>query len=388
VWRDELPAELTRLVTPRAVRAYAEGLGWQRVEGVNGKLAVYRNPEAPLRQLLLPLDEQFDDYAERTAEAIRRLAEFEKRPPREILSQLLLPLADVLRFREVSPEAEAGNLPLDHAVRMVTGARRLLVAAAHSVLVPQPYHPRMSRGEAEEFVSRCRLGQTERQSFALLIACPLDVQLGLSGPEGEPFARRVTSLLLDSLQALAQAGETTRFEELVDPQRHPGISANLCEALLLLRPSGERGSLGVSATWSRTLLPRAAEPQRTVQLRQEAFQVAEALAPRLRSAPRPRVDRFVGFVDELRGQPTPDDPRPRGEVRLTLLDAEEEIHARAELTAEEYAIAAAAHLASEPIGFKGILHRLPRLHRIDKVSAFGRVRLNDDGNPLPEVTHP
>src|SRR3954452_9239289 len=76
MWREDLPVELARLVTPRAVRAYAEGLGWQRVEGVNGKIAVYRNPESPLRQLIVPLDEGLDDYAERTAEAIHRPEEW------------------------------------------------------------------------------------------------------------------------------------------------------------------------------------------------------------------------------------------------------------------------------------------------------------------------
>ena len=59
------------------------------------------------------------------AEAVRKLAEFEKRPARAVLEHLLLPPADLLHFREVSPDAEAGNLPLDHAVRMVSGARRL-----------------------------------------------------------------------------------------------------------------------------------------------------------------------------------------------------------------------------------------------------------------------
>ncbi len=64
MWRDQLPVSLTRLVTPRAVRVYAEGLGWRRVEGVNGKIAVYKDPAAPLRQLIVPLDERFDDYGD------------------------------------------------------------------------------------------------------------------------------------------------------------------------------------------------------------------------------------------------------------------------------------------------------------------------------------
>jgi hypothetical protein len=262
----------------------------------------------------------------------------------------------------------------------------VLLSVAHSVLVPQPYHPRLARSEAEGFVARCRLGQTERGSFTLTVACPLDLQAGLFGPSGEPFARQVTSLLIQSLYELSQAVETTRIDELADPARHPGVSANLCESLLMLRPTGERAYLDVSATWSRAFPPDTREPRREVRLSQDVFEIAEALAPRLRSVPKPRIDRFYGFVDELRGQPTPHEPRPSGEVRFTLFDKEEEIRAKADLTAEDYAVAGAAHLASDLVSFKGILQRLPRLNRIDSVTDFERVRLDTDGVPVKETS--
>lgn len=89
-----LSLDMTRLVIPRAMRAYAEALGWQPAPEIEGKIAVYRDPSAPLRQLIVPLDEQFDDYAERTAEAVQRLAEFERRPAQDVLNQLLLPMGD------------------------------------------------------------------------------------------------------------------------------------------------------------------------------------------------------------------------------------------------------------------------------------------------------
>ena len=143
---------------------------------------------------------QFDDYGVRTAEASQRLAEFEKRPAKEILNHLLLPPADLLFLREVSSDAEGGNLPLDHTARVIDGTRKVLLSLAHSVLVPQPYHPRMSRGEAEDFLSRCRLGQTGRGSFVLTVACPLGLKADLLGPNGEPFSRRVTSLLMQSCE--------------------------------------------------------------------------------------------------------------------------------------------------------------------------------------------
>jgi hypothetical protein len=171
-------------------------------------------------------------------------------------------------------------------------------------------------------------------------------------------------------------------QQLVDPARTSGVSANLCEALLMLRPAGDRASMTVSAAWSRALLPASHKSGREVQLRQEAFDLAEALAPRLRSLPRPRRSRFIGFVDALRGQPTPADSRPSGEVDFTLFDDEEgEIHTRGMLSADLYAIAGAAHLAADVVSFRGILRRLPRISRIDAIEDFERLNLDEEEIP-------
>lgn len=378
--RDIISVDAAKQVTPRSLLGYAQGLGWQAVpNGRRPEIAVYHRPDSRLYQVIIPTDPTLEDYGEAVAETVRKLAAFEKRPASEVLEHLLLPPADVLRFREISPDAEGGNLPFDHAVRMINGTRRLLLSAAHSVLVPQAYHQRLSRSEAEEFVNRCRLGQTERGSFVLNVACPLELQLALPGLAAEPFARRVTNLLMQSLDALARAADTARADDLLDQTRNPGISANLCESLLLLRPGGDRATLTVSATWSRALLPESRESARHIQLPQVVFEVAEAIAPRLRTTPVPRPARFLGFVDVLSGQPSRDESRPSGEVDFTLFDDEQgEIRARGILNADDYATAAAAHLASDVVAFKATLRRLPRVSRVDNITDFERVEFEDE----------
>ncbi len=255
---EPLPVETARLVTPRALTGYAQGLGWQPVRLPSTKrpeIAVFHRPDSRLHQIIVPTDPTLDDYGEAVIDAVCKLAEFEKRPASEILTHLLLPPADLIRLQETGPDSEAGNLPLNDAVRVVNGARQALLAVAHSALVPQMYHPRLSRTEAAEFIGRCRL-QAERGSFVLTLACPLNLQAGLFGTGDQPFARKVTSLFMQSLQDLTRVADTVDarvVDSLTDIHRHPGLSANFCEALLLLRPDGERSSLGVSITWSRFL---------------------------------------------------------------------------------------------------------------------------------------
>src|SRR5712691_1575061 len=136
----DLPEELVRLVTPLDARTYAAAAGWQPLEGVNGTVAVYHHPSSDLDQLVVPLDAHGDTYGRRMAEVIAHLAEKEDRPAREVLDELLLPPADVLRLRVATPEAARGTLPLEEGIQLMRGGRDLLLAAACSTHQPQAHH--------------------------------------------------------------------------------------------------------------------------------------------------------------------------------------------------------------------------------------------------------
>jgi hypothetical protein len=373
--REPIPADQARRVTPRALRVYAQALGWQKLEGVNGTVAVFHQPDSKAHQVLIPLDEGLDDYAEMVADAVVRLAEFEKRPVREVLDHLLLPPADLLHFRDTGLHTVDGTLPLGQAVDLLAGARKALLAQAHSVIQPQPFHPRLGRGEAERLVNACRFGQTRRGSFTVVLACPLDaVPTEGSLFEQQPsFTRQVTAGLMQTLAHLADAADQGSAEDLLRPKAYPLLSANFCEALLQMRPIGDRPALTVTAAWSRSALPPAAQALPTaVHLGPEAFAVAEYLAPRLRSAPRPAPDWFIGFVDVLRGQPGPDD-QPAGEVMLTIFQEDELVKAWLNLAAADYATANAAHMTNSAVSFRGVLYRSPRIGHVTQVRDFRRL---------------
>ncbi len=320
--------------------------------------------------MIIPNTTQIDDYADRVAETVTRLAAFEGRPPQDVFDHVSAPPADVIAFREFSPEAEVGNVTLEHGMRVLEGAKRLLLTTAHSVIAPQTYHPRLSKEDAKKFLSRCRMS-TARGSFVLTVACQLDTTVTIPGMEPVPFTRRVTTLLLDTISALDRAVQVGTTDDLLDPAKCPGLSANFCEGLTLMRPEGDYATLEVSAAWSRALLPAGAKRNQAVELSQEAFELAEELAPQLRSVPEPTADWYYGFVKELCGDPTAGEPRPSGEVRFAIFMQDQEFQARADLTVEEHAVALEAYGSSRPVRFRGVLYRQPRMNRIDGVTHFG-----------------
>ncbi len=367
-----VPMELTRQVQPRAIRSHAEGLGWRRVENVNGKVAVYHSPNDELRQLLVPLDPAFDDYGERIAEAIDTLARFEGRPNQEMLTQLLLPPADLLSLAPAGRLAASNVLPVSQVAELLAGIQRVLVAVAASVLQSRPCHEGRPPAEADQLAQACLLVQAEPGGPAVRVAVPLDAVVWpahLLGKE-PPFARAVCLALLETLDRLAQAADQARIEELLQPGRAPLLSANLCEALALLRPADPRGALAVSATWYVGLpLPAERSVPGTVVLRPEVFAAADHVARLLRLSNRSQPTWHVGFVQELRGAPGPDN-RAAGEVRVAIVQGDEVVQARLDLPADDYALASTAHLNNSPVYFRGVLLAAPGPCRVEQVGPF------------------
>lgn len=374
---ESLPGELLRAVTPQQVRSYALAKGWKRVPKVDGQIALFHRPESEFDQLIVPMEMSAVDYARRIADVVMILMEVEHRSMTEIVGDLLLPDADIVRYRIISPDAEKGTLPLQEGLRLLDGARRSLLAAACSVLSPSTYHPRMSRTEAVQLLDACKLGQTERGSFTVAIACPLRAveqeQLLMNGVE--PFTRLTTTLLMRSAHKLVNAIEADQVPSVFKPEPgEPELSANLLDAILRMQPQQERSSLAISASWASVLpLPQAKAVPSTVKFRREYFPIIDDVCRKLRPSLEPTSSLFIGFVDALNGEPA-EDGQMQGETTLLLAREDEMIRARADLNAKDYQTAIDAHRKAGFVKFHGLLHLGHRVHRITDVSDFQLVK--------------
>lgn len=370
-----LPDSILQLLKPQQVRGYALAKGWQRIPGVNGDIALFQHPEGKWDQLIVPMDESLDDYPRRLRDVIENLANFEHRPVAEVLNDLLSPDADTLRYRVISPATGRGTIPLVDGIQLLEGARRSILAAACSVVQPNPYHPRMSRTEAQQLLNACQLGQTERGSYSVSIACPLRAveQEQDLPPDVEPFTRRAIALLMRSLSRVVSAIEADTipavFEDLPDA---PVVSANLCEALLQVQPQDEQSILDVTASWATTLPPKAPIPTK-VRIKHEYFPIIQDISRKLRPTLAPTADLFVGYVANLGGQPG-EDGRMQGEATLSIVYEEQIQSVRVDLPAEWWSIAHEALGAHGIVRFRGVFHRGARVHRITNITEFAPVQ--------------
>lgn len=371
---DALSDEILQLIKPQQVRGYAIAKGWHRVQNVNGDIALFEHPQGRFDQLIVPMNESIDDYAERLRDVVANFAAFESRRVGEVLADLLTPESDILRYRVASAATGKGSIPLLEGIRLLEGAKRSILAAACSVVNPITHHPRMSRTEAQQLLSACHLGQTERGSYAVSISCPLRAveqdQVLISG--NEPFTRRAVSNLMRSLSRVVSSIEADAVPDIFESRENlPVISVNLCEALLQMQSSEEGSHLDVKVSWATTLRPREQIPE-IVRIKHEYFPIIEDISKKLRPAQAPAASLFVGNIDNLGGEPGADG-RMQGEALLSVMFEEQMQLVRVVLSADDWGTAHAALGVHGIVKFQGVLHRGTRTHRITDIREFARV---------------
>ena len=372
------------LIAPTDLRDYAKAQGWMLLkEAAKDRLYVMSNPRYERRQLVFPMDTTAPDYAEAIALMVEKIAVMEQRAPEAVRKSLMEVSDDAIAFRVTSPRPEERYLPLSFAGAMVSGVQQLLLASACTVLKPKAHHPRLSRSEAQQFLETARFRHTQPGSFVLNVSCPvqaMDVQAPLLPGELEaPFVRRATLTLQRSLRELVSAIETDSLDGLVESLKKsetPLISSNFCEALTRFEDETLKNSVDIGITWAASIPRPNDEPAvSVVRVQHDYFSRIEEVRRELRSSEKHMEDAFIGTVERLDGE-MGEDGRRSGEVILSLLLPEgEQVRARTNLNAEEYAKADQAHMTEGTyVKVAGKLHPGRQPRQLSDLQAFDLIQ--------------
>lgn len=366
----DLPASLLDRVEKAHILRYAQTKGWKQQHLLPGRFIILSHPSDELRQLLVPDNPAFDDYRQCVAQVVASLAEVERRQPVDVLSAILFPPSDVVRFRALGEDMQRGDLSFAQAAHMIQGIRKSVLAAACSVVKPQPFHQRLDNSKAERLVDACRLRQTEVGSFTFVLACPMDAEEERPKPSNDlPFARKSTSLFMRSIQwvgSKVDGGATDRDVETA--HESAALSSNLCEALLDMQPEQENAALNIAVDWAWSLPPTPELAHITpVTLRKEHFSFLSDVAQNLRSRrAQEKPEYYVGHVQELKGTPGANEAM-QGEVVLRLFDDDSRLRVRADLPPELWAHAHYALGKNHLVGALGILRPYLKGYRLDPI---------------------
>lgn len=354
---------------PLRVQEYLRSRGWKPQEVLEGRYASYANEVGVIVDV--PLTAAFADYARRLSEAVGLLAAAENRGAEALLDDLSRPAGDLLGVRVTSEATRSGTMPLEQALQLRTATRSLLLSAAHSVLSPEAYFPRLSRKEATTLLASVREGQSARGSYVarFIVPTPADPQLTLLSDEhdaSEPFERRATSLLVQALAEVHRVRSLGSLNELMNlaPQ---GVSGNLLAALSTMRAAIGDGSVSFEMTWARNRrAPRKASG--VLEFPSEALEGLDAVAEELKSRGETKGFRLFGYVNRL--QRGGEAAGPGNIAVLPRLSDLGNTRIHLHLDEDDYDTAIEAHRTGQEISVVGTLRKEGRRWQLADVSGF------------------
>ncbi len=346
-------------VSPAALSAYARAAGWSRQEPYRVHSDVYVGEARP--EIIVPRTERLGDYASVVATLINTFARVADQDELAVYRSLVTADRDAVRIR--AAESDDGSVKLNAGVDLIVGARDMLLSVACSLRQPQPVYRAGANREAADVLNQVRLGQTDQGSFVVTLLTPVMPPLMPTlfpdpNDRNAPIERRMTRRLVEALTAVREAAERTAageggaFGEAVAN----GVSANLCEALVLLLVPFPALDIGVS--WARTR--PVTTPATFVRFgRADAALLREAARSFRDRAPRSDV-RLYGFVRLLRRGEADDD----GTIGLvTDIDAQRQ-SVTAVLERADYERVVQAHGDRMPVVLAGDLERLGQRWRL------------------------
>ena len=369
---------MNSLYKPIDIRYVATDLGWHVSNEPGEPIFIFSNPNFPRRQIIIPKRDNAPDYIDASLIALEKLSELHNLSFSQIAYRVKSTRDDTMRYRITTPRVSDDSIPLDFAAELIKGAELVLLSSACTVLKPQTHHLRLSVKEAQELVSKSRLGQTEEGSYIIKVSCPvnaMDIQATLNLDTETTYVRSTMLAVKNGIKSLINAIEDDELNFFVDDLKAsptPEVSSNLCEALTRLYDPEIDNNVDLSFQWSPVISIAAANlPHETLRIRSEYFGLIEQVRRELRSVERAREDTFVGTVEQLNGD-MGDEGRRSGEVIFGLLIDGTIVRAKTILDATDYEKAAVSHLKEQLlVRFEGTLlpGRQPRL--LTSVKNFG-----------------
>lgn len=308
----------------------------------------------------------------RVGEALQALEAVEERSQVEIVNDLQHVSADVIRIRaEGTPNSTLG---IEDGVQFISSIRELILAAACGTVAKRRHFATRKPPEAVEYLRRVELGHTERGSYVAAIVSPVAPRLApqeagqLFDGDSDPFERKVTTTLAESLDALSRAAEEAAASSSIEAFEQAvvkGVSSNLCAAVVsLAKVNGDQG-LDVSFSWARTRRQLDDIPGH-VFIEGEAVRLIEEAGRLFRESSEVEDCELYGPVVK----PERPEGAPMGTVTVISLVDGKPLKIRMDLEPDIYNLALEAHRVSVPVHCVGELSRAGRQYRLENPRAF------------------
>lgn len=270
-------------ITAASLEKYLLFLDWVRVyDFPNRNMMVFKKNE---RTIAMPSSERLDDFYVSLPNIIDILADFYNKTTREVVKEITTSYHDLLEFRIKSKISEEGALPLGYATNCIEGLKELILYSACAEQSKEPVCMKCTNN-AKNVLNNFRLAQTEVGSFIINIDIKVaeeEEQYVLENFEPKSsFEHDVVKRIGKAIQQIDDVTkEELKLDEMLPTAYESGVTANICDALMKLKPENVDAEIETKIRYASALskCPGCVE---TVQIKNNHFYTMNEIAERYR----------------------------------------------------------------------------------------------------------
>ncbi len=355
--------DMTEEINPFTVCKYLEQTDWKQFQFKRTGVKVYQKYiNDVFEQVIVPMDKSFLDYKNTMFDAVKTIADTEKKTLEQIMLFLLNPNSDILKIRFEKKDVETGNILFDDAIKLFDNAKRLLAATALDVVNPKKIHYGRIDDSVQHFLNQCRFGQTEIGSYVVSIVCPFAElsegegyrQLSIFSDEERcaySLTRKVTNKLIDNVVLIKHYIDEGDVDKLL--YEEAGISSNFLEALNGLNLKDDNTLVEFTTEWSPTVKTNRSENYQ-VKVTNDYYEPIASVIGKIKEETNSRTE-IVGRIKQLSAAPMVDD-RIGGIITVAFVGEKNRVKSVSiHLNKEDYENAVEAHQHGKAVRVVGDL---------------------------------
>jgi len=343
---------------------YLTDLGWKSIPTKKNYTKIFQLKMADeIFQVNVPIDNEVADYGSAMFGIAKTLSLTQEKSTEQVVLELLNPMSDILRVRVANETTKDGSIFFEDAINLYENARKLVTAAAQDVTKVAKYHRGRPFDYVQEYVQKCRFGQTEFGSYVTNVVCPFYnnsedkiVQMSLFEPESDcahSLTRQVTNKIINSLNAIKNTIDEGGELEVITEADNNRVSINFLEAVQSLGIDREDSYLDIGIKWAPTIKENRA-PGSNIILSHNYYEPIRAITKKFK---KNEIDntrkKYPGKITDLHGHEDLT-KRKSGLVKFVSLDDfGNKKTFKAILSVDDYAIAVDAHMRGHTVIIEG-----------------------------------
>lgn len=359
-------------LTAPSVDRYLTLNGWIRDFAFkNPNLMVFTFPEKN-KKLAIPTSETFDDFYINLEETLQTISAIEKKPVAQIIKEISTVFFDRMEFRIISNISDDGKLPLEYASNCIEGLKELVLYSACAEQNARPICFKASN-IAQSYLNSFKLAQTELGSFIINV----DIQVVNENSEQmvfdtcdipKPFEHKVVERIYNAMsQVDSVVMQQKTLTQVTEDGYQSGITANMCEALLKMKPDVGDVEIDTTIRYASALTRATAESKHIV-VKSNHFWVMDEISKIYRDKVEMQDVTLTGIVKSLSKHEH--EELTEKTIRLVTHYDSKLRTISMDLSDADYIIACNAHRDEQEVEVSGTLDMSRKIWELTNISSF------------------